>query len=394
MAPAVLVGVVALGLGCGGDSSSPVVPGALVPTGGDGQMWPTGTTLPVPLGVAVTGSDGRPFPGATVTWTVTAGAATFAPPSSTTDAAGAASTTVTLGGQIGPVTVQANVVGVTSATFNATALDPCTYLWAYTFGATVSGTLATTDCLFNGPYYTDFYRLDLPSGQQGLTIATSSTAFDTWVDLYPLSGLIVAFSDNVDTVSNRAELHAIVAPGSYVLAPNSLRSQVTGPYAVSAVTRPQTLAGCELVWVTRGITVSDQVTASDCVDNTSNFFDIVAIFALQGSVLRIAQRSSALNAKLTVLDDTGATLASNDDSLPGTTTDAYIAFSVPQTGPYIVFIGSSAPNETGAYTFEVSAATTLAQGTTTAPPEPMRFTMPRLAKGWPPGVWRSRPPGR
>lgn len=109
--------------GCGGDAAAPPVPRSLAIVGGDGQTGTVGTTLAQPLRVQVIGSDNRPFVGAAVTWSVTAGGGIVSPASSVTDAGGIASTTLTLGRTAGLNSVTASVPGVPqTATFTATAL--------------------------------------------------------------------------------------------------------------------------------------------------------------------------------------------------------------------------------------------------------------------------------
>ncbi|MGH2667617.1 MAG: Ig-like domain-containing protein [Gemmatimonadales bacterium] len=350
-----------LALACG-DSSGPGAPALLVVAGGDGQAECVGATLPVPLRVTATGSNGEAFRGATISWAVIAGAASLAPSSSVTDVAGSAVTTLTLGGQVGPVTIRASAAGVTPVTFSATARDPLEYVASYTLGESVSGVLASTDCVL-GEYYNDFYG-HTASAQQGLTITMSSSSFDTWVDLYTGAGDYLAFNDDIDLgVIQDSELHAIIAPGSYIIAPSSFGPYVTGPYTFAATTRSQMLADCELVWVTQGVTITDSLTTTDCTNPSGPFYsDSVALIAYGGSVLQIAQRSAEVNAKLTLYrvineEFDGILVASNDDSATGTTTDAFLSFTVPQSAAYILVIGSAAAGEMGAYTLEISSST-------------------------------------
>src|SRR5947208_6139708 len=82
---------------CGDPGGSPVMPSALVVSAGDHQAGPVGVPLPIPLQVALTGTDGRPFSGAVVTWRLTSGDGSMSPDSATTDASGIARTTLTLG---------------------------------------------------------------------------------------------------------------------------------------------------------------------------------------------------------------------------------------------------------------------------------------------------------
>lgn len=374
----------AFALACGGDSGGgPVTPQTLVVAAGDTQSALTESMLPIPLRVRLTGSDGGRFAGATVTWSVTAGAATLGAASSVTDDTGSASTTVTLGPTPGQIAVRAAVDAVPAVTFTATG---CDYPPVTLDAPPLSGALSTTDCRFGG-YYTDFLSLDQTSGQREITISDSA-AFDTYVELYAFSGEFVGFEADFDeAVILPSRLHAIVAPGNYLVAPSSWDQFVTGPYGVSVVSRALGLVDCERVWVTRGVVVTDSVTTTDCGDGVSGYYDVVGIYAAGGSVLRINQRSAAVDAFLALYRVDGQTgalvlLASNDDSVTGTN-DAFLAYTAPLGDVYYVLLGTAAPGETGAYTLEVAASTTLS-GMFAAPASlPLRFAPLRLPKAWP-----------
>src|SRR5438094_8095016 len=133
---------------CGDPGPSPAMPSALVVSDGDHQAGPVGVPLPIPLQVALTGTDGRPFSGAVVTWRLTSGDGSMSPDSATTDASGIARTTLTLGPTIGVDLVSASVAGIAPVSITATALDRCDRALAlpYPIGATATGTLAQPDC--------------------------------------------------------------------------------------------------------------------------------------------------------------------------------------------------------------------------------------------------------
>ena len=88
---------------------------------GNEQVALPGTTLPQPLVVEVVDGGGNAVVGAAVTWVVTAGGGSVAPPTGTTDENGRASTSWTLGASTATNLVQAVVSGVGEATFTASA---------------------------------------------------------------------------------------------------------------------------------------------------------------------------------------------------------------------------------------------------------------------------------
>jgi hypothetical protein len=104
---------------CARDSTGPRY--VLTITAGDAQADTIGKILPVPYAVMVTNATGAPARGVTVTWSVTGGGGSIAPPSSNTDGSGIATAVRTLGTTIGSATAKAEVGGV-SVSFTATAL--------------------------------------------------------------------------------------------------------------------------------------------------------------------------------------------------------------------------------------------------------------------------------
>jgi len=376
------------GFGCGDSSAPSVTPQTLVRLAGDGQGALTGTALPSPLIVRVTGSDGGSFGGAVVTWTVTAGSATLGAPSDTTDSLGQASTTVMLGATGGPVGVQAAVTSLTPVTFTATGCDHP----VLTLGDSVGGALATTDCHFSG-FYTDFFEFSVPAGQQSVMFTMRSGAFDTWLELYQATGGFVAFDDDIEqAVNTNSQIKAIIPAGDYLVAPSSYQQDSVGAYSLSALTQPPALAGCELVWVMRGVAVSDSVTVSDCVDTTAgpNYADVVELYLQAGSVLTALHQSTTFDAALFLNTLAGAPVASNNDSAnAGTTTNAYLVYPVLQTGLYLLFAGTSDTSATGPYTLSISASTTLSGSPFSGASERpvLRFAPLRLPKGLPRRGW-------
>lgn len=106
---------------CRDGSTTPITAESVAVASGSGQTGTVGTALASPLAVKVTGSDGRGFAGAAVSWQVGSGGGTASPASTTTNIEGNATTTFTLGPRTGDQTVTASVAGVGSVTFSARA---------------------------------------------------------------------------------------------------------------------------------------------------------------------------------------------------------------------------------------------------------------------------------
>lgn len=365
--PVLAAGAIALAVACGGDSTGPSA-ASVTGIAGDNQEALTGTPLAFPLSFVVLSAGGTPLQGVTVNWTVTpTGGATFSPASGPTNAQGTAQTNVTLGSFVGDVVIRGNVPGIQPVVFHALAIDPCTYAEAHTVGGTINGVLTTADCRQGGNYFTDFYEFTV-SSQQGVTATMTATTFDAWLDVYKGSnGAQMAAANDIAPGNTNARVDLIVAPGTYVLAPNTRFENVTGNYTLTSAVRAQTLAGCdEEVWVTRNVTITDNLVATDCPDTTASgvfYADLVGIIAFANDTLRFTQRSTTINPMLTLYRiDPGAgfvVVATNDDSA-GTTTDAFINFPVTQDAAVYVLAASTAgPASTGVYTLTVGGSASL-----------------------------------
>lgn len=356
--PLALTGAVALAFACGGDGGTG--PSAASVTGivGDSQVAQFGAPLGLPLSFVVLGSSGQPLQGVSVNWTVTpAGRAAFAPPTSTSNALGEVTTNVTVGTTPGEVVIQGNVPGIQPVLFHVAVVDPCQFAVSYTIGETRTGVLATNDCHAGGAYYTDFYQFTV-GAQQSVVATMTATTFDTWLDAY--RGRQIALNDDQGPGTTNSRLELIVAPGDYVLAPNTYSANVTGAYTLTSAVRAQTLAGCaEEIFVTRGVTITDGLSVSDCPDTVAAgvfYSDLVGIIGFPGDTLKFTQRSAAFDPMLTLfrLDSIGlVVVASNDDSTAATT-DAFVSYPVTQAAVFVASMSSFDAAATGAYTIAVS----------------------------------------
>ena len=94
-------------------------PQTLTKVSGDDQQGPAGAQLAEPFVVSVLDQNGSAYAGAVVTFSVTAGKGTLSVATATTDSSGQAASTLTLGSQPGPNTVEVTVAGLEPVTFTA-----------------------------------------------------------------------------------------------------------------------------------------------------------------------------------------------------------------------------------------------------------------------------------
>lgn len=106
---------------CDGAPTAPPAPGELQAATAGPLAGTVGSTLPAPLAVRVLDERGRAMQGVQVSWSVTGGGGTLDPAASTTDAAGMARSSWTLGPGAGAQGASAAVGELASVTFTAAA---------------------------------------------------------------------------------------------------------------------------------------------------------------------------------------------------------------------------------------------------------------------------------
>ena len=103
-------------------------------------------------------------------------------------------------------------------------------------GQTVQGTLATTDCNYQGKY-ADEYTFNGTAGQQ-IVVSMSSTTFDTFIYLYGTNGQVIAQDDDGGGGTNSripagSGFFTLPATGLYKIGASSYHTGVTGNYTLS-----------------------------------------------------------------------------------------------------------------------------------------------------------------
>ena len=375
-------------LACGGDSTGPKA-GSVTGIFGDGDSVVTGGTLSV--GFTVLDPGGFPLRGAKVTWTVTpAASATITPTSSSSDTIGNVSVRVTAGTAVGSFTVTAAVNGIAPIDFHLKTLDPCQYAAVYHLGDTVNAALSRSDCRIRSGtvfFFYDFYKMDLPTGQQSIRINEFSGRIDPYVELYRSTGELVGWDDDsIPGVVQTSQFDIILGSGgSYVIGATSYDPDTTGTYTLISKTRAPRVAGCQDVWITPGATITDTIRASDCTDSTSHYSDRLFLFMQAAEVINIAERSTVVNPFLKLYNANFVaqrfdSVAANDDS-SATNQNAFISYTVPADGWYLLQVATVAASDTGEYTLVFSPIGPSVRKTAAAPQ--VLHMLPRGSfRGW------------
>lgn len=113
----------------------------------------------------------------------------------------------------------------------ATAITNCDRVWIVR-GVTTNQTLQTTDCL-NGGYLSDDLLIFLRAGQS-MTVTMTSTAFDTFLELYNSAGTRIAFNDDITPGNTNSQvLYTAGADIILAIVPTSGTAGATGAYTLT-----------------------------------------------------------------------------------------------------------------------------------------------------------------
>lgn len=323
----------------------------------------------IPPAVVVTDQYGNPIQGVPVQFAAAAGSGTITGGVQSTNAQGVATVgSWTVGSTTGTQSLTATAGSLPPVTFFAnvgTAGNPCN-VTAYVLGATINGSLATTDCDFGDGSFVDLFQATT-NAQVNHAFSLTSAAFDTYLWIFSSDGQrVLAASDDVAQGTTNSGLRLLAPPGSYLLAVNSYDAGEVGPYTFSSTNAPEAPGCIYTRWVVPGAVWSESVAATDCAEPSGTggtaAGDEYGVVLSPGQSLVVTMRSTALDPYLRLINaSTGATLAQNNDF--GSGTDARVAYTVPASGTVtlvVIVATTNLASQTGAYTLETSSATAAA----------------------------------
>ena len=302
-----------------------------------------------PIQARVLDANGLPLPGVQVTWTVTGGGGSVSPATSTTNALGVATTLWTLG-PTGPQTLRASAPGAGTLIFTANS-DECARVRSFATLLAGGRTLESTDCnLTTGPRAGSFleYFSFAPTAQTNATFTMSSGAVDAHLAI--LRGTdTVAVNNNASGLTTDAAVRVFLAPGTYKIAAGTAVAGQSGPYTFTQ-TDVGDVAGCPTVFITRGASTTQNITALDCQLYAGYFSDQFRIRLVAGQAVTIRMQA-ALDAYISLLGPTGAVVA-EEDALGSNATEVMV-YTPTVSGFYTIDAGTFVQGATGAYTLTV-----------------------------------------
>ena len=234
------------------------------------------------------------------------------------------------------------------------------------FGQTINGSLASTDCRFptGGDHFSDAYTFTGTAGQQ-ISISMSSSAFDTFLHLVGPNGAIVSTDDDGGGGTNSripsgSGFLTLPASGTYTIQASSFSSNTSGIYSLSLTT--QAPGSCTTSTpIAFGQTINAALSTSDCHLADNSFFDAYTFNGTTGQQIAISMSSGTFDTFLFLRRPDGTVLTQDDDGGGGTNSriPASSGFlTLPTTGVYTILASSFSPSTTGSYALTLSIQNT------------------------------------
>ncbi len=326
---------------------------ALTKSAGDNQNGTAGTPVAVPPSVTVKDANGNPKSDVAVTFAVASGGGSVTGGTATSNVVGVATVgSWTLGPATGSNTLTASAPGLATVTFTANAI--CAVRTVHALGTTTSGALATSDCQLSDGTFVDFFSTTL--GEANAYLFRQSALFDTYLFLATPDGGVIAENDNESGTSTNSAIKALLPPGSYLLGASSFDSAVTGDYSISSSTTPTAVTGCELVFVVKNVSTTQNIEAADCLSTTPPappiYADSYFIFLRAGQSMTVTMTSTEVDSFLELVSLDGARVASNDNK-DATTKDAQLTHTATTATYYAIFARTAISAQTGSYTLTI-----------------------------------------
>ena len=221
---------------------------------------------------------------------------------------------------------------------------------AIRIGDTVRGELTDDDGVSASDIHADAYRFSGTEGQR-VRIDMTSTAFDTYVELFDENQVSLASDDDGGPEGTNSRLiFTLPHDGSYVIEARAF-SDSRGRYslAISEVAPdkpPQSLAF--------GATLEGEIGEADSRDDEDRGYDAFVFEGREGQRLRAIMRSGDFDTYLQIGNAEGefTALAQDDDGL-GEGTDSRLNFTLPADGRYVLRASPLGSDGKGLYSLEL-----------------------------------------
>jgi hypothetical protein len=225
-------------------------------------------------------------------------------------------------------------------------VNSCTVVTPYSLGAATDGQLSTNDCTLVDASYVDFYTVTLSGGWYYFDM---TAGYSTYLVLRGADRTAIGVHDDVGHGANTM-LKALLPAGTYELDANAYPGSV-GAYTLTSGSITTGVTNCEIVFVAKGTSTTQNLETTDC-DASTSYSDDYIIYIGAGQSIVVTLSSSAFDSYLE-LYGAGGRVAFNDNG--GTTSnDATLSYtSTSPVGDFFVLRAEATGFATGAYALSI-----------------------------------------
>jgi hypothetical protein len=236
--------------------------------------------------------------------------------------------------------------GAYALSLTSTAVSGCGPVGTIAMGDTVTGSLATSDCLLYDGTYADGWEFTV-GNSTGVVAELASNDFDAFVIITDAQGNRLAFDDDSGPLTN-SQLRTTLPAGTYRVWANSFYAGETGSYTLSL--RADACRSTPILNV--GDAVTGSLASDDCRLTDGSYADRWAFTLGSATTVRLDLASDAFDPYLVLTDTANNVVASDDDSGPGSSSRIEAALPA---GSYLVWANTYAAGQTGAYSLAAAS---------------------------------------
>ena len=204
---------------------------------------------------------------------------------------------------------------------------------------TEQGKLSKDDAqLGNGEFF-DRYDLTLSAGEK-IVVTMESSAFDTFLAFANAAGDSLIQNDDFGGSISVSKLEYVIeTDGDYILVATSAPPGVTGAYRLTIErSRPDAVQDSRRFEKR----LSGTLAGGDELLDSGAFVDLFELDGLAGQQLNVDLNTTDFDPILFAMDSAGEVLEMNDD-FEGSTSRAFVTFTVPANGAYAIAVTSYGP---------------------------------------------------
>jgi hypothetical protein len=246
-------------------------------------------------------------------------------------------------------------------------------------GTSISGQLTASDpTMGDGSHY----KLFTFQGMAGQTVQIDlqSSDFDSYLYLKDASGTTIAHDDDSGGGLNSRITYTLPSGGMYQIVVNTLRQGQFGSFTLQLQSSGTQVASLSTAsqQIPMNSSVTGTLTASDPTLSDGSHYKLFTFQGTAGQAVQIDLMSTAFDSYLSLRDQSGTSIAHDDDGGEGL--NSRILFTLPYTGTYQIVANTLRSGQFGDFTLQLRSAVATQPTITSIQPAPSALSLPTVGQ--------------